>query len=66
MHHILATLHVFGIQAADRVRARAENGSERGNVTIEQVLWAVAVIAIVAGVVAVIQGFVESEAAKIG
>lgn len=39
--------------------------SERGSVTIEQVLWAVAMIAIVGIVVAVITSFVTTQAAKI-
>ena len=38
---------------------------ERGSVTIENVLWAVAVIAIVAIVVAAIRAFVTSESGKI-
>ncbi|MGI5188962.1 hypothetical protein ACQEVI_12555 [Promicromonospora sp. CA-289599] len=66
MLHIVATLHVFGLRAADRARARQAEAPERGNVTIENVLWAVAVIAIVAIVVAAIRAFVTSEAAKIG
>jgi heme/copper-type cytochrome/quinol oxidase subunit 2 len=66
MLHIAATLHTFGLKVADRVRARLTDAPERGNVTIENVLWAVAVIAIVATVVGVIRAFVLSEAAKIG
>lgn len=66
MLHIVATLHVFGLRVADRARARQAEAPERGNVTIENVLWAVAVIAIVAIVVAAIRAFVTSEAAKIG
>ena len=38
---------------------------ERGSVTIEQVIWAGAVIVIVAIVVAAIKAFVTTEAAKI-
>lgn len=38
---------------------------ERGSVTIENVLWAVAVIAIVAIVVAAIRAFVTSESGKL-
>ncbi|MBL0884847.1 hypothetical protein [Myceligenerans indicum] len=65
MHQVLATLHVFGLRAADRVRARVAGDSERGNVTIEQVLWAVAVTVIVAIVVAAVKSYVQSESAKI-
>ncbi|KRF20077.1 hypothetical protein [Nocardioides soli] len=38
---------------------------ERGSVTIQEVLWAVAAIAIVAIVVAAIKAFVTSESGKI-
>ncbi len=39
--------------------------TDRGSVTMEQVLWAVAVIAIVGIVVAAITGYVTSQAGKI-
>jgi hypothetical protein len=57
---LIATLQAFIAGQADRLRVD-DSGSE----TIEKVLWAVAVIAIVGIVVAAIQGFVTSEAAKI-
>lgn len=38
---------------------------ERGSVTTEHVLWAVAVIAIVGIVVAAVKAYVESQAGKI-
>lgn len=66
MHQVLASLHVLGLRFSDHVRTRVAGDPERGNVTMEQVLWAVAVIAIVAIVVAAVTNFVESEAAKIG
>ncbi|GAA4719620.1 hypothetical protein APR04_003485 [Promicromonospora umidemergens] len=66
MLRITAILHTFGLKVADRARARLTDAPERGNVTIEHVLWAVAVIAIVGAVVAVIRGFVTAEAARIG
>ena len=47
MHHLAATLHTLGI----RLQHAAATRPERGSVTIEQVLWAVAVIAIVGIVV---------------
>ena len=47
----------------DRVVKRRRN--ERGSVTIEQVIWAGAVIVIVAIVVAAIKAYVTTEAAKI-
>ena len=40
MDHLAAALHTLGI----RLSSRASAGRERGSVTIEQVLWAVAVI----------------------
>lgn len=49
----------FGVD--DRLRAR----DERGSVTIEHVLWAVAVIAIVAIVVAAVKAYVTSQAGNI-
>lgn len=49
-------------RAGQTVRRRRD---ERGSVTMEQVLWAVAVIVIVGIVVAAITAFVTSEAAKI-
>ena len=65
MLHIVATLHTFGLKLAERARPTHDAG-ERGNVTIEHVLWAVAVIAIVGTVVGVITTFVNTEAGKIG
>ena len=44
---------------------RASRRSERGSVTTEHVLWAVAVIAIVGIVVAAVTTYVTSEAGKI-
>ena len=61
MHHLAATLHTLGI----RLRHAAATRPERGSVTIEQVLWAVAVIAIVGIVVLAVTNYVTSEAAKI-
>jgi heme/copper-type cytochrome/quinol oxidase subunit 2 len=48
----------------DRV-VKTHRRDERGSVTIEQVIWAGAVIVIVAIVVAAIKAFVTSESAKI-
>jgi hypothetical protein len=46
----------------DRARIQRD---ERGSVTIQEVLWAVAAIAIVGIVVAAIRAFVTSESGKI-
>ncbi|GAA8854498.1 hypothetical protein DUHN55_47070 [Helicobacter pylori] len=66
--HIIATVHLLGLRAADWVedqyrvlRAR----DERGSVTVEQVLWAVAVIAIATVVITAIRAFVTSKASEI-
>lgn len=50
---------------SDRLLRPPTRRDERGSVTIENVLWAVAVIAIVAIVVAAIRAFVTSESGKI-
>src|SRR5690606_33551287 len=52
----------FLTQAEGRLTKRRD---ERGSVTIEQVIWAGAVILIVGIVVAAIRAFVTSESAKI-
>ncbi len=68
MHYLAATLHTLGVQARDRLTAaRRETlgGTERGSVTIEQVIWAVAVIAIVGIVVVAITNYVRTKAGQI-
>ena len=62
MHHLTAALHTLGVALHERASTRPR---ERGSVTIEQVLWAVAVIAIVGIVVVAITNYVTTEAAKI-
>ena len=65
MLHLVATLHVLGVRVADHAHARQAEAPERGSETIENVLWAVAVIAIVGIVVAAIRNYVTSESGKI-
>jgi predicted PurR-regulated permease PerM len=48
-----------------RVGRRWDRRDERGSVTTEHVLWAVAVIAIVGIVVAAVKAYVELQAGKI-
>lgn len=68
------SLDVLIVKASAQLRLLREraneklirNGSERGSVTIEQVLWAVAIIALVGLVVAAITNFVQAEVGKIG
>lgn len=57
----LAALTALG-SLEDRVTKQRD---ERGSVTIQEVLWAVAAIAIVGIVVAAIRAFVSSESGKI-
>ena len=61
MNRLLALL--LTLQVGVDVRLRVRN--ERGSVTTEHVLWAVAVIAIVGIVVAAIKAYVESQAGNI-
>lgn len=61
MHRLLAPLLVLHLALDDRLRAR----SERGSVTTEHVLWAVAVIAIVGIVVASVKAYVTTTAGNL-
>lgn len=73
IHHLAATLHTLGMRLTDRAtdwidphRHRlVAHGADRGSVTIEQVIWAVAVIAIVGIVVAAVKAYVTTQAAKL-
>ena len=71
---LAATLHTLGGRLTDhldgqcgRVRSlrRPHGPSDRGSVTIEQVIWAVAVIAIVGIVVAAVKSYVTTQAGNI-
>ncbi len=61
MNRLLVFLLTLHLGVDTRVRAR----DERGSVTTEHVLWAVAVIAIVGIVVAAIKAYVETQAGNI-
>jgi len=61
---IALQLTVLTVRDALEDRARIQR-DERGSVTIQEVLWAVAAIAIVGIVVAAIRAFVTSESGKI-
>jgi hypothetical protein len=61
---IALQLAVLTVRDALEDRARFQR-DERGSVTIQEVLWAVAAIAIVGIVVAAIRAFVISESGKI-
>jgi hypothetical protein len=61
MPHLLAALTVIKAIWAPQ----SNDDSDRGSVTIEHVLWAVAVIAIVGVVVAAITAYVSAQAGLI-
>ena len=61
MNRLMAAL----IALALALQARITRRSERGSVTIENVLWAVAVIAIVAIVVAAIKAYVTTQSGNL-
>ena len=61
MNRLLALLLTLQLAVDARLRPR----DERGSVTTEHVLWAVAVIAIVGIVVAALKAYVESQAGNI-
>jgi hypothetical protein len=65
MLNLLVAIHTLYLAGTDRALTALTNRSEAGSVTIEQVLWTVAVIGFVAIVVTVIRNFVTTEAAKI-
>jgi hypothetical protein len=70
MRQLLLTLYLSGVRLhtwlEEAVRRRSKLDPERGSVTIEQVAWAVAVIAIVAIAYAAIKAYVTAQAAKLG
>jgi len=68
MYYLAATLHTLGFaigETAHRKIAGERDRRDQGSVTMEQVLWAVAMIAIVGIVVVAIKNYVTSKAAEI-
>jgi hypothetical protein len=63
MLRVLVLLQIAALSKYDELRASRR--SERGSVTMEHVLWAVAVIGIVGIVVLAVTNYVTSEAGKI-
>lgn len=61
MNHIFSLLIAVELGLDSHIRSR----DERGSVTTEHVLWAVAVIGIVGIVVAAVKAYVESQAGKL-
>jgi heme/copper-type cytochrome/quinol oxidase subunit 2 len=70
MLQLVVLLHLTLLRTTTRLRDRAHAGtrarrSERGSVTTEHVLWAVAVIGIVGIVVAAVKAYVTSQAGSL-
>ena len=77
MHYLAATLHILGATLADKAKATLatrprrnprrgdHHVADRGAVTMEMVIWAVAIIGIVGIVVAAITNYVTSKAGSI-
>ena len=68
MRHTLLLLHLLGLRLTDQLQQALEakeKNPERGSVTIEQVAWAAAVIAIVAIAVAAIRAYVTTQVGRL-
>ena len=65
MHYLAVALHLLGVRLTETAQRKTTRDPDRGSVTIEQVMWAVALIAIVGIVVVAIRGYVITQAAKI-
>ena len=68
MRHPLLMLHLLGLRLGDRLRQALDakaSDPERGSVTVEQVAWAAAVIAIVAIAVAAIRAYVTTQVGRL-
>lgn len=77
MHYLAATLHILGASLTDKAEAALatrpkhdpnpgdDHVPDRGAVTMEMVIWAVAIIGIVGIVVAAITNYVTSKAGSI-
>jgi heme/copper-type cytochrome/quinol oxidase subunit 2 len=68
MRHPVLLLHLLELRLTDQLQQALEakeNNPERGSVTIEQVAWAAAVIAIVAIAVAAIRAYVTTQVGRL-
>ena len=68
MRHPVLMLHLLGLRLTDQLRQALDAKAvdpERGSVTIEQVAWAAAVIAIVAIAVAAIRAYVTTQVGRL-
>lgn len=65
----IVMLHLFSLRLRDSTVDAAKtlrHSRSRGSVSIEQILWAVAIIAIVAIVVGAITSYVTAQAGRLG
>ncbi|MCM3556270.1 hypothetical protein M3697_14340 [Janibacter melonis] len=66
---LITTLQILGLRATDHTTDQVDvlrrAREDRGSVTIEQVLWAVAAISIATLVVVAVRGFVTDKANEI-
>lgn len=69
MIQLFATLQVLGAQAMryldDQVDVVSRARADRGSITIEQVLWAVAIIALAGTVIGIVTSYVKGKANEI-
>lgn len=66
MQKLLVQIHLTMLFVDNLARTRsASTRNERGSVTIEHVLWAVAVLAIVGVVVAAVKAYVATQAGNL-
>jgi hypothetical protein len=70
MRHLATSFYVLGVRLTstleNTVQRRIGGDSERGSVTIEQVAWAVAIIAIVAIAAAAIRAYITTQVGRLG
>ncbi|WP_338752164.1 hypothetical protein [Janibacter alittae] len=64
MLYLFVSLQVLGATITENARDRL--AEDKGSVTIEQVLWALAVVGFVGIVVAVVKAFVTRKAGELG
>ena len=67
--HLAATLYTAGISLQGRVEdalAPKDKGSERGSITLEQVLWAAGIGLVAVAVIAIVVGVINGKAGQIG
>lgn len=69
MNHLAATLHVLGVRLNDTMHDKIhliKGERDQGSVTIENILWALAVVGLVAIVYGAIRAYVSSQSSKLG